>query len=128
MYILVITVKWDLYKGLQINIISTLINSVIHNQSTMYKFLYVMVSDNLDGQKKLNFQILTSTVSWPVEVKKKWKGKKNTRLIKVCSLINTHQLTISRYVHHYSSSQHYMHNLNSYSVWILVHIQPLVPS
>lgn len=30
-----------------------------------------MVSDNLDGQKKLNFQILTSTVSWPVEVKKK---------------------------------------------------------
>lgn len=42
----------------------------------MYKFLYVMVSDNLDGQKKLNFQILTSTVSWPVEVKKKWKGKK----------------------------------------------------
>lgn len=51
MYILVITVKLQLYKGLQINIIST----VIHNQSTMYKFLYVMVSDALDGQKKLNF-------------------------------------------------------------------------
>lgn len=42
----------------------------------MYKLLYVMVSDNLDGQKKLNFQILTSTVSWPVEEKKNERVKK----------------------------------------------------
>lgn len=91
-YILVITVKWQLYKGLQINIIST----VIHNQSTMYKFLYVMVSDALDGQKKLNFWLLTSTVSRPVEVKKNERVKKHKAHKGL--FINTRQLTISRYV------------------------------